>query len=97
MKERPVVFAIEAQTDLVAIHDYIAERAGTVIALGYVERIEAFCLGLGDGSERGTRRENLGMGVRTIGFERRATVAFTIDVNRVTILRIYYGGRGIDR
>jgi len=28
-----------------------------------------------------------------IGFERRVAIAFTVDAERVTILRIFYGGR----
>jgi toxin ParE1/3/4 len=28
-----------------------------------------------------------------LGFERRITVAFTVSAERVTILRLFYGGR----
>lgn len=32
-------------------------------------------------------------GMRTIGFERRITIAFAVGETSVTILRIFYGGR----
>jgi toxin ParE1/3/4 len=39
---------------------------------------------------------NLRPGLRTIGFERRATIAFTVKGEDVIILRILYGGRSLD-
>jgi toxin ParE1/3/4 len=31
--------------------------------------------------------------MRVVGFERRVTIAFSVQEERVTILRIFYGGR----
>jgi toxin ParE1/3/4 len=31
--------------------------------------------------------------LRIVGFRRRVTIAFTVDEERVTILRLFYGGR----
>jgi toxin ParE1/3/4 len=95
--ERDVVLAPQAQADLTRLYDYIAVRSGNERALGYIERIEAFCRGLSAASERGTRRDDLLAGLRTIGFERRITVAFGVSPRRVTILRILYGGRDLGR
>jgi toxin ParE1/3/4 len=36
------------------------------------------------------------MGLRTIGFRRRVTIAFTVETNTVTILGVYYGGRDFE-
>jgi hypothetical protein len=33
---------------------------------------------------------------RTIGFERRATIAFRVEKNTVRIIRIFYAGRDFD-
>jgi toxin ParE1/3/4 len=44
-------------------------------------------------SERGRRRDDIRPGLRIIGFERRVTVAFAVEEERVVILRIFYGGR----
>ena len=44
-------------------------------------------------SERGHRRDDISPGLRIAGFERRVTIAFAVDDDRVTILRMFYGGR----
>lgn len=44
-------------------------------------------------SERGTRRDDIRPGLRTIGFERRVVIAFHVSARRVEILRFFYGGR----
>lgn len=90
-----VVFSAAAEADLVAIYDYIAERGGPAVALRFVERIEAYCLDFSTMPERGTRRDDLRAGLRTVGFRRRATILFEVDekVRRVVIHGIYYAGR----
>ena len=91
----PVVFSPEAQDDLRQLTFYIAERSGTARATAYLDRIEAWCFGLCDFPERGARRDDLWPGLRTISFERRVTVAFTVASRGVTIWRLY-GGRDLE-
>jgi toxin ParE1/3/4 len=91
-----LVFSPEARNDLRQLSNYIAEQSGSARAIAYLDRIEAFCMGLQDFPERGTRRDDLWPGLRTMGFERRVTVAFTVEANTVTILRILYGGRDLE-
>ena len=93
MKERAVIFAPEAEADLMALYDWIAAAAHPTTALGYIERIEAFCQGMRIASERGTRRDDIRPNLRIVTFERRVTVAFTADDLNVIILRLFYGGR----
>jgi toxin ParE1/3/4 len=90
-----VVFSASAKADLFAIYDYIADRAGEAIAVRFVERIEAYCLGFRDMPERGTKRDDLRPGLRTVGFRRRATILFEVEnaTAQVIIHGIYYGGR----
>lgn len=47
--------------------------------------------------ERGTKRDDIAKGLRTIGFERRATIVFRVLKTRVEIITIAYGGRDFDR
>lgn len=61
--------------------------------MGYLDRVEAFLRSLSFGSERGTRRDDVRPGLRTVGFERRLTVAFVVDDNSVTVLRVFGAGR----
>jgi toxin ParE1/3/4 len=46
---RHVVFAPEAQADLLRLYDYIAERSTPERALSYTDRIVDYCLGLACG------------------------------------------------
>lgn len=96
MKSRRVVFSRDARADLYAIYEWIAEAADPDTGLGYVGRIERFCHALANGSERGTRRDGVRPGLRTLGFERRVTIAFTVDEERVTVLRLLYAGRTME-
>lgn len=93
---REVVFAPEAQLDLLDLYDMVAKGGGDGRALAYVERIQAACLRLGAFPERGTRRDDIRPGLRVIGFERRVAIAFHVGAGRVTIDRVLYGGRSLD-
>ena len=93
MKERAVAYAPEARDDLLELYDWIARAASPEVALAYIERVEAFCGRLSIGSERGHRREDIRPGLRITGFERRITVAFVVQDDRVVILRLFYGGQ----
>ena len=94
---RDVVFSPEAQTDLIELYNYIAAQSGPARAIGYVGRIEKYCLGFAHSGERGTKRDDLRPSLRVVGFERRVTIAFHVDAATVTIDRILYGGRDIRR
>lgn len=94
MKTRTVVFHPTADDDILRLYDYIAvEQSSPINALNYIERIEGFCRRLDIASERGTARDDLGAGIRVIGFERTCQIAFTVEVERVVILRVFYGGQ----
>jgi len=90
-----VVFAPEAQLDLLDLYDTIAKGGGSERALAYVERIQAACLRLAAFPERGTRRDDIRPGLRVVGFERRVAIAFHVGAATVTIDRILYGGRDL--
>lgn len=96
MKQRPVLFSAHAKADLAQLYDWIAERAGTRIADGYLDRLETYCSGLEFASERGRRRDDIRRGLRVVGFERRIAIAFVVESEQVVVLRIHYGGRSIE-
>lgn len=76
-----------------ALYDWITAAAHPKTALGYIERIETFCYGMRIASERGTRRDDIRPDLRIVTFERRVTIAFTVDEASVVILRLFYAGR----
>jgi len=90
---REVIFAPEAQEDLLNLYDYIDERSGPQRAHDYTERVAAYCLSFDTFPDRGTRRDDLRPGLRMIGFERRVAIAFHVTASAITIDRIFYGGR----
>ena len=92
MKKRSIFFAPEAQTDLRWIYDVISDVSGPAVAARYVSRISDFCQRLELASERGTRRDDIRPGLRVIGFERRISIAFVAEAERVLILRLFYAG-----
>ena len=93
MRERQVEFAPEAIDDLQSLYDYIAGAAGPATAIAYLDRLEAWCAGFSVAAERGRQRDDIRTGLRIVGYQRRITVAFTTDPERVTILRLFYGGQ----
>lgn len=93
MIRRTVVYAPEAEADLLALYDRIADAASPGVALAYVGRLADWIDSFDVASERGTLRDDIRPGLRFVGFERRVTVAFTVSEDRVIILRLFYGGQ----
>ena len=93
MKERRVLFSPESATDLMELYEWISAEASPEVAMSYLERVEEFCGRLSMGSERGHRRDDVRPGLRILGFERRLTIAFAVDDETVTVLRVFTAGK----
>lgn len=96
LKRFEVYFRAEAVEDLDALFRYIAEQSSLEIADGYLARIERACGSLASLPQRGTAVPGRVAGLRTMGFERRVTILFRVENERVDILRILYGGRDLE-
>lgn len=83
--------APDARADVLSNH--IAAQASATAAPAYVQRVEIWLAGFDIATERGTLRDDIRPGLRTEGFERRITVAFTVVDATVTILRVFYAGQ----
>jgi toxin ParE1/3/4 len=90
---RRVILSPEAEADLLALYDWIAERASPQTALGYIDRLENYIRGFEYASERGTLRSDIRQGLRTVGFERRVTIAFNVTEQEVVVLGFFYSGQ----
>ena len=88
-----VSFRPLAEADLFNLYRHIAAEVGRDAAERYIGRIEAACLALERFPNRGTRRDDIRAGLRTMGFERRATIVFRVLGREVVIVRIFYGGQ----
>jgi toxin ParE1/3/4 len=91
-----VIFTPTAIRQLDKLHSDITSRSGQSRADGYVGRIVAFCQGLETFPVRGTGRDDLLPGLRTIGFERRVTIAFVVTADAVLIEGVFYGGQDFE-
>ncbi len=91
-----IIFSRAARDQLDAIYDYIAEAAYPDIARSFTDAIIGHIEKLSDFPSRGTPRDDLSPGLRTIGFRRRVTIAFAVDGNVVLVVGIYYGGQDFE-
>lgn len=92
-----IVFRPEAEDDLSALYDYIADHSSLARAGDFTMRIEAACMALAAFPRRGVPRDDLVPGLRTLAFERRAVIAYRVDRQTVKILRIFYAGRNFEK
>jgi toxin ParE1/3/4 len=92
-----LVFLAAAKEDLDQIYDWIADRADPQTAIDYVGRIEEACGTLLSFPRRGSPRDDLGPGVRTISFERQAMIAYIIENRVVRIVRSLRKGQDPNR
>lgn len=93
---RRIVFAPEANDQLLAIYRHIAREASPDAAERFTGDIVDYCAAFETFPERGARRDDLRPGLRTVGFRRRVTIAFTVQNEIVTILGVFYGGQDFE-
>lgn len=91
-----VIFSPVAEADLDEIEQYLAKRFSRRNAQKYVQRIVAYCRSLALAPYRGTRRDDVRPGSRTVGFEGRITILFQVLPGKVVIFGVLYGGRQFD-
>ncbi|HEX8513998.1 MAG TPA: type II toxin-antitoxin system RelE/ParE family toxin [Allosphingosinicella sp.] len=88
-----VRFSQDATDDLFEIWLYIAGDSGPDRANAVEARLRMSCLKLANFPGRGSPHEELEPGLRSIPFERRATIFYRIGRDSVEIVRVRYAGR----
>ncbi len=98
MPQYKVVFAPRAEEQLDHLYMYIALSSGETRADHYVGSIVTQCLSLATFPERGTKRDDIRPNLRTMGYNRSATIAFSINhsIATVTILGVFYDGQNYE-
>jgi len=91
-----VIFSPEADAQLVALYRRISGKTAPTVADRFTGAIVDFCEKLEAFPQRGTRRDDLRPGLRTIGFRRRVTIAFAVEADTVMIIGIFYGGQDFE-
>ena len=91
-----IILTPEARDHLDAIYDYIAAAASPDTAQRFTDGILDHIGKLIDFPRRGTMRDDLRPGLRTIAWRRRVTIAFAADEAAVVVIGIFYGGRDFE-
>ena len=95
MKTFTVVFAPEAEEQLLSLYRYIATHASPTIAAQYTDSIVAYCEGLSAFPNRGSPRDDVRPGLRITNYKRRTVIAYEVDEAdaQVAIIGLFYGGQ----
>lgn len=93
MKRFRVELTGRAERQLQEIERHIAAEAGGAIASNYIRALLDRCQSLCEFPMRGTSRDDVRQGLRSIPFRRRATIFYAIEGTVVTIVGIAYAGR----
>jgi plasmid stabilization system protein ParE len=88
-----IVFTPEARDQLDQLHGYIAAAADVEIASRFVNGVIDHIATLGEFPRRGTPRDDIRHGLRTITWRRRVTIAFVVEESEVVVIGTFYGGR----
>jgi toxin ParE1/3/4 len=91
-----IVFTPEARDELNRLYTYIAMAADTDIASRFVDGIIDHIATLKEFPKRGTPRDDLRPGLRTLAWRRRVTIAFMVEERDVVVIGIFYGGRDFE-
>ena len=84
MKRYTVIFTPHAERQLNALFVRIADDSGEARAHHYIDSIVADCMSLSTFTERGTQREDIRPNLRTKGYTRRVTIAFSVNISTET-------------
>lgn len=93
MKHYTIVWRPKARNNLFALYDWIAQRADPETAFDYTSRIEAHVAKLAEFPERGTPRDDLSPGLRTLAYRRRTVIAYRVNENVVEVLGLIHSGQ----
>lgn len=91
---RKIAYSPSARGQLSDLYVWLAKESGSPEqANNYISAILDYCDALADFPMVGSARSDLRPGLRTIGFRRRAVIAFAVDENAITVHGVYYGGQ----
>ena len=91
-----IVVTPEARDQLDNLHSYIAAAANAETSTRFVNGILDHIATLREFPKRGTPRDDLRSGLRTLAWRRRVTIAFVVEQRDVVVIGVYYGGRDLD-
>ena len=94
MKRFEVVYRPEAIADIDNVFLYILEASRNAsVAAAFTDRVFERCERIGDAPRGGVAREDLGLGIRMVPFEKSAVILYRVEEETVVVVNIFYGGR----
>jgi plasmid stabilization system protein ParE len=96
LSTRTVIFAPEAQAQLLKLYRHIADVASPEIASRYTAAIIAACDDLQTFPIRGVPRDDIQPGLRVTNYRKNTAIAFSVSENVVSIVGIFYGGQNYE-
>ncbi len=96
MTHHTVIFTPRAERQLADLYAYIADHSEEARAERFVGGLVDHCLSLRDFPERGSRRDDIRPHLRTIGYRRRVTIAFSVHAKSVVIHGVFDGGQDFE-
>ena len=98
MRNFTVALDVDALDDLAAIRAHITQASGSIIADRFVRRVFDYVDGFRAAPFRGTLREDIRPGLRTVAWRRTLTIAFVVDEasDAVIVLAALYRGRDVE-
>lgn len=101
MSHRPdpyrIIVTPEARDQIDQLYRYLAFAAqDTNVAIGFVDRLLDHIATLAEFPQRGTLREDIRPGLRTIPWKRRATIAYVVEESDVIVVGVFYAGRDME-
>jgi len=91
-----IVVTPEARDEIDELHSYIAAAADAETASRFTDGIIDYIAKLSEFPKRGTPRDDLRPGLRTISWRRRVTIAFVAEEHDVIVVGVFYGGRDFE-
>jgi putative addiction module CopG family antidote len=91
-----IVVAPEARDQLDDLHTYISIAADSDTATGFIDGILDYISTLREFPNRGTPRDDIKPGLRTIAWRRRVTIAYIAEAHDVVVIGVFYGGRDFE-
>ncbi|MCT6427690.1 type II toxin-antitoxin system RelE/ParE family toxin [Escherichia coli] len=73
-----VIITPEAEQQIINLHGYITEKAGSVIADNYANALLDYLDGFSTFPHRGNKRDDIRQGMRVTHFRHRTIIAFAV-------------------
>jgi toxin ParE1/3/4 len=90
-----VHLAETAIADLESLFIYLDDTAGETIATAYVANVRAACFSLAHFPRRGSPRDDIRPGLRSIPCERTVTIFYDVGETEVQIVRVIHARRDV--